>query len=156
MLLNTESEAQLWYHHSFYSQDTNTSVEYACLCTPAMALFCDNNHSQPCKWFLPKLHLVPVRLSKMYWGSSSSCFQGCGQARRVLHLWRTCPKVRRFWLCVHSLIHSVTLVNITKDSRIARLNEPVENIPWHTHTLIYFMFLMAKISATSWKSPVVD
>lgn len=49
------------------------------------------------------------------------------------------------------------MVNITKDPSIALLNEPVENIPRYTQTLIYYKFLAAKISiATAWKSPVID
>ena len=40
---------------------------------------------------------------------------------------------------------------------IAIINKPVENIPPHTQTLIYFMFLAAKIAiATALKCPVID
>lgn len=45
-----------------------------------------------------------------------------------------------------SLVYSVTIVNITKDARIVLLNEPAENIARHTQTLIYFIFLAAKIA----------
>lgn len=49
------------------------------------------------------------------------------------------------------------LVNIANDANIILLNKPVENVLQYTQTLIYFMFLVAKIAiATVWKSPVID
>lgn len=39
----------------------------------------------------------------------------------------------------------------------ALLNKPVENVQRHTQTLIYVMFLAAKIAiASAWKSLVID
>lgn len=54
---------------------------------------------------------------------------------------------------VHFFILSVTMVNITNDSSVALLSKPVENVPRHTQSLIYYMFLAAKIA---WKSPALD
>lgn len=103
-----------------------------------------------------RLYLVPECLSKMFLGLSASCFRGCGQTGTPLHTWWTGPKLRRFWLREYAFILSVTLVNIIKDASIVLLNKPVENVPRHTQTLIYFMFLAAKIViATAWKSPVI-
>lgn len=70
---------------------------------------------------------------------------------------RTCPKVRHFWIWVYSLIYSVTKVKIIKDPQFALLNDPVENIQRSTQTLIYYMFLAAKIAiGTVWKSPMIN
>lgn len=102
-------------------------------------------------------YMVPERLAKIFPDASPLCFGGCGQIGTHLHIWWTCPKVRRFWMRVHSLIFSVTQVNIKKDANIALLNKPVEDIPKHTQTLIYYMFLSAKIAiASAWKSPAID
>lgn len=49
------------------------------------------------------------------------------------------------------------MVNITKDPWITLFIEPVQNILRSTQTLIYYMFLAAKIaSASTWKSPMID
>lgn len=49
------------------------------------------------------------------------------------------------------------MINIVKDPRVSLLNQPVAGVPRHTQTLIYFMFLMAKIAIeTAWKKKVVD
>lgn len=49
------------------------------------------------------------------------------------------------------------MVNIIKDASVSLLNKPVDNIPRHTQTLIYYIFLAAKIAiASAWKSPIVD
>lgn len=52
------------------------------------------------RWYLTE------RLSKMHPGASPSCFRGCGQAGTPLHIWWTCPKIRRFWMRVHSFFRS--------------------------------------------------
>lgn len=37
------------------------------------------------------------------------------------------------------------------------VNKPVENIPRHTQTLIYFIILQAKIAIVpAWKNPTID
>lgn len=46
------------------------------------------------------------------------------------------------------------MVNITENASIALLNKPVENVPRHTQTLIYFMLLAA--IAIARKSSVID
>lgn len=81
---------------------------------------------------------VPERLSKMYPGSSSKSFWECGQEGMVLHVCWTCTNVRCFWMCVHILIYSVTMVKITRNAWVVLLNEPVENIPKHNEILIIY------------------
>lgn len=104
-----------------------------------------------------RCYFVLEHLLHMCPGCSSLCCRGCREVGMTPHIWWTCPKVRRFWICVHSLIHSVTLVNISKDAWVAFLNKPVDGIPRHMQTLFYFMFLAAKMAiATAQKSPMVD
>lgn len=93
-----------------------------------------------------RCYFVLEHLLHMCPGCSSLCCRGCREVGMTPHIWWTCPKVRRFWICVHSLIHSVTLVNISKDAWVAFLNKPVDGIPRHMQTLFYFMFLAAKMA----------
>lgn len=74
------------------------------------------------------------------------------------HTWWTCPKVRRFWVKVFTLIHTLSNVNLVKDARMALLNEPDKHIPKYTHPdPNFFIYLAAKIMiAKAWKSAVVQ
>lgn len=84
------------------------------------------------------------------------CFRGCGQESTMFHIWWTCPKVWQFWARISILIHSITEVNIPKNARMALLDEPITDIPMHIQTLIFLMFMVAKMNiAKSWETSLV-
>lgn len=71
----------------------------------------------------------PVRLTLYVPGASLACY--C-QEGTFYHVWWTCPKIERFWICIYNFIFCLTQINLRKSILQAFLNKPVKEVSIHS------------------------
>lgn len=47
--------------------------------------------------FLARWYRTPVKMAQISSEANDKCWRGCGQRGTFLHLWWTCPIIKRFW-----------------------------------------------------------
>lgn len=106
---------------------------------------------------LTRWYNVPLRLAKIFPGTSSICFRGCGLTGSLYHIWWECPHIWGLWNRIFSLIRKVTDISVPKSPEIALLNGSPFGCPKHLQTLIHFILLGTKLTiAKTWKKPTVS
>lgn len=100
---------------------------------------------------------VPLRVAKIFPGSSPLRFRSCGLTGSLYHIWWECPRIRGLWNKVFSSICKVTGIPVPKTPEIALLNGNPVGCAKPLQTLVHFILLGTKITiARAWKQPTVS
>lgn len=64
---------------------------------------------------LARMYFTPDLAHKIQDGTSQYCWRGCGEVGTMLHVWWTCPVMRKFWEEIRKFIYLITNQNVPDD-----------------------------------------
>lgn len=115
-------------------------------------IFLENAYKILYRWYY-----TPARLAQFIPAYSPLCFRGCSQEGTMSHIWWTCPRVRRLWIRVYSLLRSILHADLKKDPFEALLCKPIAELLRPERQLALHLFTATKLTiARSWKTQALS
>jgi hypothetical protein len=100
-----------------------------------------------------RFHLTPVRMAKIKNSGDSTCWQGCGKRRKLLHCWWDCKLVQQLWKSVWQFLRKLGII-LPENPAIPLLAIYPEEVPTGNKNTCSTMLIAALfIIARSGKEP---
>ena len=98
-----------------------------------------------------RFYLIPIRMAKIKNSGDSTCWQGCGERRTLLHCWWDCKLVQPLWKSIWRFLRKLE-IDLPEDPAIPLLGiYPKDTPPCH-RGMCSTMFIAALfVIARSWK-----
>lgn len=111
------------------------------------------NHREQYQKRITRWYFTPLRIARAYTAVSPYCWRSCGSVGTLLHIFWSCPLLRRFWDDIFIMISSLMNQPCPATPEFALLLLGIDAIPPKYRTLVCNILHAARLSiARHWKS----
>lgn len=105
---------------------------------------------------LTRWYRVPTKLTKIYPSLSAACWRECGLRGSFLHIWWECPKLRPFWLDIHTQIKLILDVELPDSPLESLLHFPTIPLGQYRKSILPHLLNAARrLIPIHWKKPQI-